>query len=71
MARTERVAASDERDVMVAEDRRTTPVTASDVRQYVAPDARFCAVGSQDPMPFGKSGHRLLLLLLPWRDSAV
>ena len=41
MARTERVAASDDRDAMVAEDRRTTPVTASDVRQY---PRRGCAI---------------------------
>ena len=59
MARTERVAASEERDAMVAEDRRTTPVTASDVRQYLAADALFRAVGSQDPMPFWKSASYL------------
>ena len=59
MARTERVAASEDRDAMVAEDRRTTPVTASDVRQYVAADALFRAVGSQDPMPFWKSAPYL------------
>ena len=67
MARTERVAANAERDAMVAEDRCTTPVTASYVRQYLAPYALFWAVGSQDPLAFWKSGHRLLLplLLLP------
>ncbi len=59
MARTERVAASEERDAMVAEDRRTTPVTASDVRQYLAADALFRAVESQDPMPFWKSAPYL------------
>ncbi|MDE2906991.1 MAG: helicase, partial [Acidobacteriota bacterium] len=52
MARTERVAASEDRDAMVCEDRRTTPVTASDVRQYLAADALFRAVGDRDPMPF-------------------
>ena len=59
MARTERVAASDDRDAMVAEDRRTTPVTASDVRQYLAADALFRAVGGQDPMQFWKSAPYL------------
>ena len=59
MARTERVPASDDRDAMVAEDRRTTTVTAGDVRQYLAADALFRAVGSQDPMPFWKSAPYL------------
>ena len=59
MARTERVAASEDRDAMVAEDRSTAPVTASDVRQYIAADALFRAVGGQDPMPFWKSAPYL------------
>ena len=59
MARTERVPASDDRDAMVAEDRRTTPVTAGDVRQYLAADALFQAVGGRDPMPFWKSAPYL------------
>ena len=59
MARTERVAASDDRDAMVAEDRHATPVASSDVRQYFAADALFRAVGSQDPMQFWKSAPYL------------
>ena len=59
MARTERVAASDDRDAMVAEDRRTATVTSSDVRQYLAADALFSAVGDRDPMPFWKSAPYL------------
>ena len=59
MARTERVAASDDRNAMVFEDRRTAPVAASDVRQYIAADALFRAVGAQDPMPFWKSAPYL------------
>ena len=59
MARTERVAASDDRDAMVFEDRRTAPVTASDVLPYIAADALFRAVGAQDPMPFWKSAPYL------------
>ena len=59
MARTERVAATDDRDAMVCEDRRTTTVTAGDVRQYLAADALFRAVGDKDPMPFWKSAPYL------------
>ena len=59
MARTERVAASDDRDAMVAEDRRTVTVTSSDVRQYLAADALFRAVGGHDPMPLWKSAPYL------------
>ena len=59
MARTERVAASDDRDAMVAEDRRTTPVSAIDVRQYLAADALSRAVRGPDPMPFWKSAPYL------------
>ena len=59
MARTERVAASADRDAMAAEDRRTTPVRASDVRQYLAADALSRAVRGPDPMPFWKSAPYL------------
>ena len=59
MARTERVGASEDRDAMVAEDRSRAKVTATDVRQYIAADALFRAVGDQDPMPFWKSAPYL------------
>lgn len=60
MARTERVAASEDRDAMVAEPpRKATAVTAGDVRQYLAADALFRAVGDGDPMPFWKSAPYL------------
>ena len=60
MARTERVAASEDRNAMVAEDpRKETTVTAGDVRQYLAADALFRAVGDGDPMPFWKSAPYL------------
>ena len=59
MARTERVAASEDRDAMVAEGRRTATVTSGDVRQYLASDALFRAVGDGDPMPFWKSAPYL------------
>ena len=67
MARTERVAASEDRDGMVAENRRTTPVTASDVRQYFAADALFRAVDGQDPMPFWKSAPYLAHFMQGYR----
>ena len=67
MARTERVAASDERDAMVHEDRRTTPVSSGDVRQYLAADALFRAVGDRDPMPFWKSAPYLAHFMRGYR----
>lgn len=59
MARTERVAASEDRDAMVAEHRCTVTVAAGDVRQYLAADAIFRAVGDRDPMPLWKSAPYL------------
>ena len=59
MARTERVGASADRDAMVVEDRSRAKVTATDVRQYIAAEALFRAVGDQDPMPFWKSAPYL------------
>ena len=59
MARTERVAASENRDAMVAEDRREATVAAGDVRQYLAADALFRAVGDRDPMSLWKSAPYL------------
>ena len=59
MARTERVAASDDRDAMVVEDRRKATIVAGDVRQYLASDALFRAVGDRDPMPLWKSAPYL------------
>ena len=59
MARTERVAASDDRDAMLAETRSQATPNATDVRQYLAADALFRAVGDRDPMPFWKSAPYL------------
>ena len=59
MARTERVAASGDRDAMVAAPDVSTSIRASDVRQYLAADALFQAVGDRDPMPFWKSAPYL------------
>ena len=59
MARTERVGASEDRNAMVVEDRSQARLTATDVRQYIAADALFRAVGDQDPMPFWKSAPYL------------
>ena len=59
MARTERVGASEDRDAMVAENRSQARLTATDVRQYIAAEALFRAVGDRDPMPFWKSAPYL------------
>ena len=59
MARTERASASTERDAMVAEHCRFTVPTPSDVRQYLAADRIYRAVGDQDPMPLWKSASYL------------
>ena len=59
MARTERVAASGDRDAMVAEPDVPISIHASDVRQYLAADALFRAVGDRDPMAFWKSAPYL------------
>ena len=60
MARTERVAASDERDAMLKEPGVSLSLKPADVRQYLAADALFEAVGDRDPMPFWKSAPYLV-----------
>ncbi len=60
MARTERVAASDERDAMLREPGVRLSLEPTDVRQYLAADALFEAVGDRDPMPFWKSAPYLV-----------
>ncbi|AGA34810.1 Helicase Domain-Containing Protein [Thioalkalivibrio nitratireducens DSM 14787] len=55
MSRTERVAASADRDAMVAEPPARPELTPLDVRHFIATDAVFRAVGDHDPMPFWKS----------------
>ena len=59
MARTERVAATTEKDSMVEEEVRTPTPTAADVRQYLCADNLFRAVGDRDPMPYWKSASYL------------
>ena len=60
MARTERVAASEDRDAMLIEHQLPVTLTPTDVRQYLAADAVFRAVGDHDPMPFWKSAPYLV-----------
>ena len=60
MARTERVGASDERDAMLNEPGVKISLKPADVRQYLAADALFQAVGDRDPMPFWKSAPYLV-----------
>ena len=59
MARTERVPASDDRDAMVEECERPGKLSPAEVRQYVAADALFRAVGGGDPMRLWKSAPYL------------
>ncbi|KPV39929.1 helicase [Thiohalorhabdus denitrificans] len=59
MARTERVAASDEQDAMVEEHGTDLSLAPGDVRQYLAADAWFTAVGDRDPMAYWKAGPYL------------
>ena len=68
MARTERVAAvGDDRDAMVAEHKARAKITPSDVRQYLATDALFRAVGDRDPMPLWKSAPYLAHFMRGYR----
>ena len=55
MARTERVAATDEGDSMVEDQPVAPELTAADVRQYLSAAAMFRVVGDRDPMPYWKS----------------
>jgi len=61
MSRTERIAASAERDAMLREDQPNLSINRSDIRQYMATNAMFRAVGSEtDPMPLWKSAPYLV-----------
>jgi hypothetical protein len=60
MARTERVAASEDRDAMVLERKAETRLEPHDVEQYLAADALFRVLGDRDPMQFWKSAPYLL-----------
>ena len=59
MARTERVLASENRDAMVAQRLPPISIEPQDVKQYLAADALFRAVGARDPMPLWKSAPYL------------
>ena len=59
MARTERVVASEDRDAMVEDSGKSVPLEIGDIRQYMAADALFRAVGDHDPLVFWKSAPYL------------
>ncbi|WP_341937990.1 helicase-related protein [Marinimicrobium sp. C2-29] len=59
MARTERVGETEEHDGMVSEPAGAVAVEAEDVRQYLAADAVFRAVGDRDPMAYWKAAPYL------------
>ena len=69
MARTERVPASQERDAMVEVHDGSCRLSGQDVRQYLASDALFRAVGAGDPMPFWKSAPYLAHFMHGYRAS--
>lgn len=60
MARTERVAASADRDAMVEEPNLSLQLATGDVQQYLAADALFRAVDDRDPIAFWKSAPYLV-----------
>ncbi len=60
MSRTERIAASAERDAMLREERPNLLIHRSDIRQYMATHAMFSVVGDRDPMPLWKSAPYLV-----------
>lgn len=59
MARTERVVASEDRDAMVEDSNKSISLESGDIRQYMAADALFRAVGDHDPLVFWKSAPYL------------
>lgn len=69
MARTERVAASEDRDAMVEAHEGSCRLLEQDVRQYLATDALFRAVAAGDPMPFWKSAPYLANFMHGYRVS--
>ncbi|MDZ7752655.1 MAG: hypothetical protein U5S82_13540 [Gammaproteobacteria bacterium] len=67
MTRTERVGATASLDGMVEEARTGLALLHQDVRQYVAADALFRAVGDQDPITYWKSAPYLLHFMRNYR----
>ena len=67
MARTERTTASSERDAMLREHKPHLVVNPEDVRQYMAANAMFRAVGDRDPMALWKSAPYLVNFMHGYR----
>jgi len=67
MARTERIIASEDRDAMVHEPKVELDFTKHDVRQYMAAESMFRAVGDTDPMVFWKSSPYLAHFMLGYK----
>ena len=59
MSRTERVVATDDKDAMLKEYESSTVPLVDDVRQYLAADMLFRAVGDGDPIRYWKSAPYL------------
>lgn len=67
MARTERVASTERRDAMVEEPLVRVSVKHGDIRQYLAADDLFRAVGDRDPMVYWKAAPYLLHFMHGYR----
>ncbi|MBL38508.1 MAG: helicase [Xanthomonadales bacterium] len=67
MARTERIIASEDRDAMVHEPHVDLEFTKHDVRQYMAAESMFRAVGDTDPLVFWKSAPYLTHFMLGYK----
>ena len=59
MARTERVVATADRDAMTKECRKPLNPSVDEIRQYLAADELFRAVGNKDPIRYWKSAPYL------------
>ncbi|MFN2335192.1 MAG: helicase, partial [Wenzhouxiangellaceae bacterium] len=67
MARTERIIASEDRDAMVHEPHVDLEFMRHDVRQYMAAECMFRAVGDTDPLVFWKSAPYLTHFMLGYK----
>ena len=70
MSRTERVVATDAKDAMLVEYENSAMPLVDDVRQYLAADMLFRAVGDRDPIRFWKSAPYLANFMRGYRFNS-
>ena len=70
MSRTERVVATDDKDAMLKEYENSTMPLVDDVRQYLAADMLFRAVGDGDPIRYWKSAPYLANFMHGYRFNS-